>query len=210
VKHNISWIYGACIGTEGRVLAIIPEKTPCLRCLFPTPPAPGELPTCDTAGVLGPAAAIVGALQAAQAIRLLVDDSPEQNARLVHLDIWRQRFGSTPVADARRQDCPCCGRREFDFLEARGSEAGGSTSLCGRNAVQVRPPASATRLDLKNLEARLKSAAADVQRTPHLLKCRPAGETEISLTVFPDGRAIVHGTADSARARTLYARWIGS
>src|SRR6185503_7953639 len=80
VKHGVPWVYGACVGTEGRVLAVGPSQTPCLRCIFPTPPAPGELPTCDTAGVLGPAAAIVGALQATQAIRLLVEDSPESAA----------------------------------------------------------------------------------------------------------------------------------
>jgi adenylyltransferase/sulfurtransferase len=59
------------------------------------------------------------------------------------------------------------------------------------------------------------AAAGDVRTTPHMLKCRlspsSGGATEdLSLTVFPDGRAIVHGTADPARARTLYARWVGA
>jgi adenylyltransferase/sulfurtransferase len=210
VKHGVPWIYGACIGAEGRVMTIVPGATPCLRCLFPSPPAPGELPTCDTVGVLGPAATIVGAMQAIEAIRLLVDTGCVASPRLVHLDLWRQRFGATPLDETRRADCPACGQRGFEFLESSGGAANGSTSLCGRNAVQVRPPRNQARVDLALLETRLKSAAADVQRTPHLLKCRPAGETEVSITVFPDGRAIVHGTSDSARARTIYARWIGN
>src|SRR5690606_6029507 len=50
-KHRIPWIYAACVGIEGRVMLLEPGG-PCLRCVFPNPPGPGELPTCDTAGVL--------------------------------------------------------------------------------------------------------------------------------------------------------------
>jgi adenylyltransferase/sulfurtransferase len=210
VKHGIPWIYGACIGIEGRVMTIVPGQTPCLRCIFSSPPAAGELPTCDTAGVLGPAATIVGAMQAIEAIRVIVGGESAVSPRLVHLDFWRQRFGATALDGARNSDCPCCGQREFSFLAARGTSAGGSTSLCGRNAVQVRPPVGQTRIDLKHLEARLRSSTTDVQRTPHLLKCRPAGEVGVTLTIFPDGRAIVHGTDDPAKARSIYARWVGS
>src|SRR5437773_2584266 len=59
IKRDIPWVYGACVGTTGRVMGIIPHQTPCLRCIFPDLPAPGELPTCDTAGVLASAANIV-------------------------------------------------------------------------------------------------------------------------------------------------------
>ena len=61
VKHGIPWIYGGCVGMGGRVMAIQPGKTACLRCIFPQPPKADDLPTCDTAGVLGPAAGVVGA-----------------------------------------------------------------------------------------------------------------------------------------------------
>lgn len=215
-KHGVPWVYGACVGTEGRVMAVRPGVTPCLRCVFPNPPGPGELPTCDTAGVLGPAAAMVAAMQATAAIQLLVGAEPPN--QLVRFDLWRGRLGATPLADARRADCPACGGgsggrapasvRQYDFLDAPGGGAGASTSLCGRNAVQVRPPGPA-RLDLKGLSDRL-SAAGRVQRTPHLLRYDPSDGGGVSLTVFPDGRAMVHGTSDPARARTLYARWVGA
>ena len=74
VKHSIPWVYGACVGTTGRALGIIPGKTPCLRCLFPQPPAPSELPTCDTAGVLASSAAIAGSLQVTEVLKILVRD----------------------------------------------------------------------------------------------------------------------------------------
>src|SRR5690606_3555448 len=50
VKHNLPWVYGACIGMEGRVMTVRPGTSACLRCVFAEPPDPGELPTCDTAG----------------------------------------------------------------------------------------------------------------------------------------------------------------
>jgi molybdopterin-synthase adenylyltransferase len=208
VKHGIPWIYGACVGVEGRVMAIhTAAGTACLRCIFLDPPGPAELPTCDTAGVLGPAAAAVGAIQAALAIQILVGhDVPKQ---LVRLDLWRGRFGATDIADARRADCPACGRRQFEFLDAPiGS--GSTTTLCGRNAVQVRPASGVgTRLDLQLLAKRVGSVA-NVQQTRYLLKCQLLENQAISLTVFPDGRAIVHGTNDTVQARSLYAKYVGA
>ena len=144
-------------------------------------------------------------MQAVAALQLLIGIEPP--AQLVRLDLWRGRFGATPTDDARRPDCPCCGRRRFDFLDAPAASGGGATSLCGRDAIQVRP-AKATKMDLTALAERL-STAGDVQQTPHLLKCRLAAE-RVSLTVFPDGRAIVHGVVEPALARSIYARWIGT
>jgi len=205
VKHGINWIYGACVGVEGRVMPVRPGTTACLRCVFPEPPGPGDLPTCDTAGVLGAAAAVVASIQSTIAIQLLTGAEPPN--QLTRIDLWRGRLGATPLQDARRGDCICCGIRRFEFLEAPAS-GGSSTSLCGRNAVQVRPAVSG-RIDLDALAHRLEPIAA-VQRTPHLLKCRFPDGRRLSLTVFPDGRAIVHGTHEVAEARAMYARWIGS
>lgn len=171
---------GACVGVEGRVMPVLPGQTACLRCVFPEPPSPGELATCDTAGVLGAAAAIVAAMQATVAIQILVGATPPN--QLVRVDLWRGAYGATSLDDARRHDCPTCGQRRFDFLDAPAGN-GSSTSLCGRNAVQVRP-AVAGRMDLVMLEHRL-TAIGRVQRTAHLLKCDLGSEPGVSLTVFP-------------------------
>jgi molybdopterin/thiamine biosynthesis adenylyltransferase len=205
VKHGISWVYGACVGTEGRCMTIRPPADACLRCVFPDPPAAGELPTCDTAGVLGAAAAMVASLQVTSAIRLLV--TADHRQELVTLDIWKNRFHSVPLSDAKRSDCLCCGQRRFDFLD--GASAGRSTSLCGRNAIQVRPSGAAQLLDLATVADKLTGAGA-VQRTDYLVRCDLHEPRELRLTIFPDGRAIVHGTADPDRAKSIYARFVGS
>ena len=202
VKHGVPWVYGGCVGTTGRAMAIVPGTTPCLRCLFPDPPGPGELATCDTVGVLAPAAAVVASLQVTLAMKLLLGH--EAPAHLVTLDLWQMRVQTVSTRGGRRDDCPACGRRDFAFLDRAAS---GTTSLCGRDAIQVLP-AARTKLDPRQLAARRATAGA-VESTPHLIRCT-LSESGLGLTVFPDGRAIVKGTTDPSVARSVYARFIGT
>jgi len=201
VKLGLPWVYGACVGMGGRVMGVVPGVTPCLRCVFPDPPGPGEIETCDTAGVFAPAAAIVASLQVATAVKILLGQT--QSLPLTTIDAWAPRFRHVSTAGARRDDCPTCGRRTFAFLEGPSAAA---TSLCGRDIVQVRP-ASHVRLNPDEIERRL-ATVGDVQRTPFLIRCS-LREGGLRLTVFMDGRALVQGTNDLSVARSAYARYIG-
>jgi molybdopterin-synthase adenylyltransferase len=206
VKHGVPWVYGACVGMEGRMMAIRPPVTACLRCIFPEPPGAGELATCDTAGVFSPVAAMVASLQAAAAIKLLTGAHDAVGHEFFSLDLWNNRIRATSTIDAKRADCVACGERRFQFLEQRAGSA--STSLCGRNAIQVRP-AGKVAIDFNMLASKLGSVGA-VERTPHLMRCHINGSEDLKLTVFSDGRLIVQGTSDADRARSIYARYIGT
>jgi len=203
VKHNLPWIYGGAVATEGRVMAVAPGKTACLRCLFPTPPGAGDLPTCDTAGVLGMGATIVGAFQAMQALKILVGAEVEE--QMLVMDFWPWRMRSVSTVDGRRADCPCCGEKRFDFLNTR---ADSTLSVCGRNAMQVRPAAGG-RVDLEAMAGKLRSAG-EVQRTPHLVRCQLREPAGVGLTVFADGRTLIHGVTDGTRAKSIHARFVGA
>lgn len=205
VKHGIPWVYGAVVGTEGRMMVIRPGQGPCLRCVFPSPPGPGELATCDTAGVLGPAVSVVASMQAAEAIKLLVGDQASVSEQMLVVDLWSNHLRMVTMREARRAECLCCGRRRFEFLDAPGG--GATTSLCGRNAVQIRP-ARAERLDLNKLADRL-SPVGRVERTPFLVRCELHDPAGLHLVVFPDGRLVVQGTADSSLARSVASRFVG-
>jgi adenylyltransferase/sulfurtransferase len=204
-KYRIPWVYGACVGVEGRSWAMYPPATACLRCLFPTPPGPAELPTCDTAGVLGPAATLVASLQVTAALRMLIE-GPEVAQPLIAADLWQSRFRTISTSDTKRADCITCGERRFEFLDV--SLGSRSTHLCGNNAVQVSSKGLCS-LDLRRLADKL-SVTGTVTRTPYLIRCELRDPAEIKLTVFPDGRAIVHGTGDLDRARSIYARFVGN
>ena len=71
VKLGKPWIYGAVIGSHGLTMTIIPGETPCLRCVFESAPPPELTPTCDTAGIIAPASAVIASLEATEALKLL-------------------------------------------------------------------------------------------------------------------------------------------
>jgi adenylyltransferase/sulfurtransferase len=206
VKHGLPWVYGGVIGTYGLTMTIRPGRSACLRCVFPEPPPAGSAPTCDTAGVLGPAVDLVASVQVAEAIKLAVGDEEALNDGLLALDPWRLAFERIPLPGPV-PDCPTCGARRFEFLDRAAFST--ATVLCGHDAVQLRaaPPLSTT-VGLVALADRL-SAAGETLSNPFLVRFRPAGEP-YELTIFPDGRTIVKGATDSAEARAVYARYVGT
>lgn len=202
-RHGVPWVYGGAIGAEGRVLTIVPGRTACLRCLVPDPPAPGSLPTCDTAGIIGPAALVVGAVEAAEAIKLLVGTPGEPSGRLLVCDLWDNLWRTIDLAALAAEGCPTCRGRDFPWLEGR--LGGRPTALCGREAVQVMPATPG--VDLVALAARL-AGLGSITANPWIVRAQV--EPGIELAVFADGRAIVTGTRDEARARGVVAKYIGA
>jgi len=212
IKLGKPWVYCGVLATYGMTMTIRPGITSCLRCVMGEMPAPGTVPTCDTAGVIGPIVTLMGSIAATEAIKLLVAEAgpaeagpkPELNTGMLHVDLWDHTYERFDLAGPR-PDCPACGQRRFEFLNA---EAGTRTaSLCGRDAVQV-SPVNAARLDLSTLAERLRAGQAGIIRSnPYLVRADIDG---YEFTIFPDGRAIIKGTSDEAVAATLYARYIGT
>jgi len=219
-------IYGGAVAMTGMSMAILPTRrhrrtkrshswdaapTACLRCLFPDAPPPGSTPTCDTAGVLGPVVTLVAAMQAAQAIRLLVQGHGAIDRRLLSFDLASHHWRFLDLTDVGpRDDCPCCGRGQFHRLD--GADGDLATSLCGRHAVQITPGGRST-IDLAALATRL-SSHGDADATRHLCRIRFESEhgddgERIEMTIFRDARAIVRPLTDASRARTLYDRYVG-
>lgn len=204
LDRHIPWIYGGCVGSQGQAALFHPPKTPCLRCLFPDVSAPGQTETCDTLGVLAPAAHAVSCLQVGMALRALVDSPHSAGGRLQIVDVWEgtMRSVSLPTHDG----CETCqgGSRPF----RNGQQGGEVAVLCGRNAVQITPDESHS-LDFEQLSSKLESFGP-VTANRFLLRAEPASdEGTLSLTVFRDGRVIVQGTDDPATARSAVARYIG-
>ncbi len=198
IKHNIPWIHGAVVATEGFTMNILPGRTACLRCLLPSLPSPASLPTCDTAGVMGSVVAIVASLEATEAIKFLAGRKMRREA--VHVDVWKATW--LPIKVERRKDCMACGRKKFEFLDGKETDV---AVLCGRNAVQVKPGKEAN-IDFNELANRLKNVADDVFSTDYMLRFRVEGK---EVVVFEDGRAIIKGVGDVAKAKAIYSKYIG-
>jgi len=117
ILHGRPWVFAGVVRAEGQVMTIIPGRTPCLRCIYESPPPPEEEVTARTAGVLGPAVATIAAIQAAEALKLLAGRAERANPRLLRLDLWTNVCRAVDVAAAAAGiDCPCCKRRRFEFL----------------------------------------------------------------------------------------------
>jgi adenylyltransferase/sulfurtransferase len=198
---GIPWVYAGVVGAEGLVLAVLPGRGPCLRCLFPDPPAPGTLETCETAGVILPAVGAVASLAAGLALRIAAGAADELVPALLSVDAWGARVRTIRVE--RDPGCPACGRGERAFLNAPAPRQ--PIVLCGRNAVQV--VGVAARPDLAALERRLRASGSAMKRAGDILRFEAEGHR---LTVFGDGRALIEGTEDPERARAVYDRWVGA
>lgn len=203
IKLEKPWVFGGCIGSHGQTMTIIPGSTPCLRCVIEAAPAPGEAQTCETAGVLGPIVNIVASYQATEAFKILTGRLDAINRDLIFLDIWENVHKKLAIARLRdRGNCVCCKQRKFEWLD--GMHGAQTTSLCGRNAVQVSHRVTG-QLDFAGMAKQL-SIIGQVSFNRFMLKFEV---DEYQFTVFPDGRAIIKGTSDIDKARTLYAKYIG-
>jgi molybdopterin-synthase adenylyltransferase len=214
VQQSIPWIYAAAIGAYAATMNILPALEPrssnlepwrptaCLTCIFPTPPA-GNTETCDTAGILSTAVNLAASIQVTEALKLLTGQPHLMRRTLLSFDLWSNQR-SEIAASTPRPDCEVCGQHIFAHI---AGAARPHITLCGRDSVQIhehRRP-----IDLVALKSRLQTHAdiESLRSNDLLLRFRRGPHT---LTLFPDGRALIQGTNDIAVARSLYARFIGT
>jgi molybdopterin-synthase adenylyltransferase len=201
VKHNLTWIYGAAVGSYGVTMTIRPHETACLRCVFEEAPAAATAPTCDTSGVIMPIINVVSAVQVSEVMKLITGRIEDLHASLMQFDVWRNEWRRINPG-APRVDCPTCALGKYETLSELTD---GAAVLCGRDAVQI-SPSQPTRINFSSLADRLRRAG-EVKFNDYLLRFKTG---EFELTVFQDARSIIRGTDEIALARSLYARYIGN
>jgi len=202
VKHKKTWIYGAAVSGYGATMTIIPHQTPCLRCIFEQMPNAASAPTCDTAGVIMPIVSSVSAIQVTETLKILTGNFAKLHRSLLQIDVWENDWRKIKLS-APNSDCETCGKGNFTFLEDEAGEL--FSTLCGRDAVQILPPAP-TQIDLQKLAKNL-TKIGDVKQNDYLIRLNVEG---FELTIFRDARAIVRGTDDVSTARSIYAKYVGS
>jgi molybdopterin/thiamine biosynthesis adenylyltransferase len=201
VDRSLPWIYSAAVGSYAVTLNVLPGQTACLACLFPDSPR-GMVETCETSGILNSAVNLVASIAATEALKLIVGGSSSAQLRrtLLSFDVWTNQNAEISAAKPR-PGCRACGERDFVHL---AGEARPRITLCGRNSVQIherqRP------IDFAEMDRRLQRHGT-VRRNDFVLKF---WHDPYEMTLFPDGRAIIKGTTDTAVARSLYARYVGS
>ena len=222
VKNGIPYLYGGAVSTVGMAYPILPHTesgnsawetvglaTPCFRCIFEESPPPGQSPTCDTVGVLGPMVSIIANFQAAEALKILTGNFARVSRTMLNIDLWANSISQLKVGSVREEgDCPCCKHREFEYLEGKAGSS--ADSLCGRDAVQLRHQQSGSGIDLEEVAGRL-AHHGKVRRNEFMVRAEvgDAGH-EYEITLFADGRAIVKGTGEASVARSVFSKYVGN
>ena len=201
VDGSVPWIYSAAVGSYAVTLNVLPGDTACLACIFPDTPR-GIVETCETSGILGSAVNFVASVATTETLKLLVagKKAPTLRRTLLSFDLWTNEQAEISAAKPR-PGCRACGQRDFVHL---AGETRPHITLCGRNSVQIherqRP------IDFAEMDRRLQPHGT-VRHNDFVLKF---WRDPYEMTLFPDGRAIIKGTTDTAVARSLYARYVGS
>lgn len=162
-------VYGSIFRFEGQASVFHAARGPCYRCLFREPPPPGLVPSCAEAGVLGVLPGIIGAIQANEAIKLILEQGEPLIGRLLLFDALAMRFRELRLR--RDSQCPVCGDnptvRELidyeDFCGMRSAEA------AAEPAAGI-PAISATRLK-ERLDAGEPIRVIDIREPYELLIC---------------------------------------
>jgi len=222
VDRSLPWIYSAAVGSYAVTLNVLPGQTACLACIFPDSPR-GMVETCETSGILNSTVNLVASVAATEALKMLVSAPTSEDkaqcreepflaalkrcatqsrlrSTLLSFDVWTNEHAEISAAQPR-PGCRACGQRDFVHLEGEGRP---HITLCGRNSVQIherqRP------IDFAEMDRRLQPHGT-VRHNDFVLKF---WHDPYEMTLFPDGRAIIKGTTDTAVARSLYARYVGS
>ena len=199
VSQGLPWIYAAGVASYAVTMTVLPGETACLACIFPDSPR-GMVETCDTSGILNSAVNFVASVAATEALKLAVGARDKLRRTLLSYDVWSNDYAAIKT-DKPRAECRCCQQRDFVHLAGEGRP---HITLCGRNSVQIherqRP------VDFSEITRRL-TPHGTVRHNEFILRF---WRDPYELTLFPDGRAIIKGTTDTAIARSLYARYVGS
>ena len=193
-RLRIPYVFGGAIAMEGNVSVFHPPETPCLECVLPAFDD-RHLPGCDTRGVLGATAGIVGSIQAMEAIKLLAGIDDSLKGRLLVCDFRQMEFEKIQIF--KREDCKICGAG----VAAKLAPSSRLVWLCGRDTVNVNPT-NPVDLNMERIVERLRQRHEVLARSSIVAVFR-YDDTEVSL--FRNGRMLIKGTVNEEKALQTYS-----
>jgi len=204
VKNNIPFVTGAAVGVSGQVFTILPGKTACYYCMFPALDE-DSMPTCSIEGVHPSILSIVGGLEVAEAVKVVLGKKPSLSDRILHIDIENIDFTTTRTFKA--DECPVCGSGK---MEETVKEELILEELCGRNRGKRTfsiTPTTTFDLDVPKVTAIAKEKGFTVENQGELgLSMRT---NDFSVSFMKKGSAVVVGPNDEQSAIALYNELIG-
>ena len=204
VEFDIPFVTGAAVGTSGQVFTILPKKSACYFCMFPELDE-NTMPTCSIEGVHPPILSIVGAIEVAEAVKIILGKTPNLSERILHVDLENLDFNSTRTF--RAEECPICGTGKLKVEEKQELLL---EELCGRNRGKRTysiTPTETFDLDISSVTAVGKEKGFLVENLGNLgLSMRT---NDLSVNFMKRGSAVVVGSKDESDAISLYKTLLG-
>ena len=204
VKLGIPFVTGAAVGVSGQAFTVIPGQTACYHCMFPDLNE-DAMPTCSIEGVHPSILSLVGGIEVAEAVKIILGKKPSLSERILHIDLENLDFSSTRTF--RAQECPVCGSGKTDDSP---KEELILEELCGRNRGKRTysiTPTETFDLDVDSITLTAKQKGFVVENQGDLgLSVRT---NDLSVSFMKKGSAVVVGPKDEDEAISLYKGLLG-
>ncbi|MCV0410958.1 ThiF family adenylyltransferase [Nitrosopumilus sp.] len=204
VKFGIPFVTGAAVGVSGQAFTILPKESACYFCMFPDLNE-DTMPTCSIEGVHPSILSIVGGIEVAEAVKIIIGKKPSLSEKILHIDLENLDFNS--VRTFRAEECPICGTGKLEVIP---KEELILEELCGRNRGKRTysiTPTETFDLDVNNVTGIAKEKGFLVENQGNLgLSMRT---NELSVSFMKKGSAVIVGPKDEAEAIALYKSLLG-
>jgi adenylyltransferase/sulfurtransferase len=207
IKNNIPLIYAGALGMTGSVSTILPNRSACLRCMFPELNE-DEMPACSTEGVHPSVLYLVAGIQVSEAVKIITGQQPTLVNRLLYIDLNELSFDRVQMV--RQDECPSCGslRKESELVTSNLI----IEELCGRDRGKrtwTVTPADPVPVNLAGIMKNAESLGYQV-RTKGNLGITAVNSGRMSVSFLSSGAATIVGAKDEQDAIKIYKTFAGS
>ena len=205
IKLNIPLIYAGALGMLGSICTIIPNKTACLRCIFPAL-AEDDMPTCSTEGVHPSILYLVGGIQVSEAVKIILGEKPTLENKLLYVDL--NDLSLEKVSVFRQEECPSCGIKRIDNNHLETNQLI-IEELCGRDrgkrTYTVTPGHISTSLNLIGIEKSAEKLGYTIKTKGELgLTIMSSNSDNLSISFMTSGAATIVGAKSEDEALSIY------
>ena len=208
IKYNIPFIYAGALGMLGSVCTILPNKSACLRCMFPSL-AEEDMPTCSTEGVHPSILYLVAGIQVSEAVKIVTGQQPTLVNKLLYIDLNELSFDKIQMF--RHEICPSCGLRRESKKEELALQAELIIEeLCGRDRGKrtyiVTPSSSLPgSINLTGVAKNAELLGYDVKMRGNLgITAISTNSNKLSISFLTSGAATIVGAKNEGDALSIY------
>jgi molybdopterin-synthase adenylyltransferase len=214
IKLNIPLIYAGALGMLGSVCTIMPNKSACLRCMFPAL-AEDDMPTCSTEGVHPSVLYLVAGIQVSEVVKIITGEKPSLVNRLMYIDLNELTFDKVQMS--RYDQCPSCGpnRKLADHTPTHQKQELIIEELCGRDrgkrTYTVTPADVTSPLSLLGIEKNAEQLGYKVKSRGKLGLTAISNTIEreqLSVSFMTSGAATIVGAKSEEDALSIYKKFV--